>query len=409
MLNFEYCSPTRLIFGKGEENAIGAKLKEHNAKKIMVFHYGTGLAFEIELMDRILNSLDSAGLTYTTFSGIKPNPALSLCREAAKLACAEGIDYILAVGGGSVIDTAKFVSVQCKYDGDLWEDCFLQRDKPVPQERIPLATIITIAGTGSEASEACLIMDAERGVKLGLDNRVFHPVFSILNPELTFTVPKYQTACGIADIFCHLQESYFTRIEDGTLMDEYIEAMMRTVVKFAKIAIDEPDNYLARGQLMLVGTMANWHLTWCGREDDGAIHHMQEAITGLYDSAHGHGCAVLTVGWLRYAYGTGIQRFYRYFTRVWNVPQDELHPVAVINEGIEKQRAFYHAMGLDTTVESVGVKREDIPTLAQNADVRPHGKTGNYIKLSRADIEQVYELCDHRVEAAPEGEQSIQV
>lgn len=396
MLNFKYYSPTKLYFGKGEENNVGKYLKENGATRVMILHYGTGLPHEVMLLDKVKNSIDSEGLYFMTFDDIRPNPVISRCFECVEKIKEEEIDFLLAVGGGSVIDTAKFAAVQALYDGNLWEDCFLRRDLPVPKKSIPVASVLTLCASGSEASEACLIRDEKNDLKLGIDNDVMRPVFAVMNPELTYTLPQYQTACGVADILCHLHESYWTHDEDGMFMNEYIEAMMRTVIYYAEIAIREPENYLARAQIMLIGTMANWHLTWCGRTDDGAVHFIQEPIAAKYNSAHGHCCAVITLGWLRYACHETRERFVRYFNRVWNIPADELHADEVIKKGIEKQRAFYHMMGLDTTLESIGVRKGDERWLAEHADKKPHGKTGNWIRMDADMIIDLYKLCDHR-------------
>jgi len=397
MLNFKYYSPTKLIFGKGEENNVGKYLKEYGAKKVMVITYGTGLPHETSLLDKITKSIETEGLEYIIFDNIKANPNLTRALECAEEIRKQEIDYLLAVGGGSVIDTAKFASVQALYEGDFWKDCFERRDIPVPKKCVPLASVLTICGTGSEASEACLIHDdRETDNKLGLDNEVLRPVFAVMNPELTYTLPQYQTACGIADMFCHAEESYFTHTDDGLFMNEYIEAMMRTIIKYAEVVTKEPDNYLARAQLMLVSTLGNSHFTWCGRMDDGAVHFIQEPIAAKYDSAHGHCCAVITIGWLRYCKDIEPLRFVRYFNRVWNIPVDELHPDEVIAAGIEKQRQFYHMIGLDTTLESVGFRKEDARWLAQHADKKPTtGTTGSYLEFDEEKILELFDICDH--------------
>lgn len=396
MLNFKYYSPTKLYFGKGEENNVGKYLKEHGATKVMILHYGTGLPHETVLIEKVERSLNEEGLEYVKFDNIKPNPSLSRCFECVEVVKTENVDFMLAVGGGSVIDTAKFAAVQAKYEGNLWDDCFARRDLPVPQNSIPVGSILTLCASGSEASEACLIRDDVHEEKLGIDNDVMRPVFAVLNPELTYTLQQYQTACGIADILCHLHESYWTHDDDGMFMNEYIEAMMRTVINYAEVVKKDPNNYMGRAQIMLIGTMANWHLTWCGRTDDGAVHFIQEPIAAKYDAAHGHCCAVITLGWLRYAWKVNPNRFVRYFNRVWNIPADELHPEEVIRKGIEKQQAFYHMLGLDTTLEAIGVRPEDERWLAEHADKKAHGKTGNWIMMDSDMIMELYKCCDHK-------------
>ena len=398
MLNFQYCSPTKLIFGKGEEANVGTYLKDYGATKVMILTYGTGLPHETKLIETVKKSLEEAGLEYVVFDRIKPNPSLIRSIECAEEVKRQGIDFMLPVGGGSVIDTAKYAAVQALYEGDFWRDCFERKDLPLPTKSIPVGSILTICGAGAEGSEAALIHDdRESGNKLGVDADVLRPQFAILDPELTYTLPPYQTACGIADMFCHVEESYFTHIDDGMFMTEYIEVMMRTIIKYAEIVMKDPTNYLARAQLMLMGTVGNLHFTWCGRIDDGAIHFIQEPIAAKYDSAHGHCIAAITIGWLRYCNQVEPQRFVRYFNRVWNVPVDELHPDEVIAAGIEKQRAFYHMLGLDTCLEAVGYKKEDAEWLAEHADKkRTTGTTGNYVVFTKEMIRELFDMCDHR-------------
>jgi len=391
MLNFDYRAPTRLIFGKGEEGKVGRRIADYGGSKALVVFEGTGLEWETRLIDGVSTSLQESGVEVVLFSGIKPNPEVARARAAAEVIRAQDVDFVLGVGGGSAIDTAKFAAVQARYAGDLWEDCFLRRDKPVPQARVPLGTIITLAGTGTEASEACLLKSGS--VKRGMDNAVMQPVFSILNPELTFSVPAYPTACGAADILCHLHESYFTNTPDVWFMDELIEGAMRTVIKYAPIAVTDPMNYDARAQLMLAGTFANSHLTWCGREDDGAVHFIQEPISALYDTAHGAGVAVITVGWMKYVYHNNIPRFVRYFTKVWNLPSDEFDPESVVGAGIERQIRFYEELGLSVHAKDVGVRDEDIEELARAAEPRSHGKVGNFVRLGEEDIVRILRLC----------------
>lgn len=390
MLNFTYYAPTKLIFGKGEEKNVGSVIKGYGGKKVMVFHYGTNQDFETQLMEKVKASLEEAGLSYILFSGIEPNPHLERAMAAVGIARKEKPDFILAVGGGSVIDTAKYVSVQALYEGNLFADCFMRRDLPVPTERIPLGNIVTVAGTGSEASEACIIKNGNE--KRGIDADVMRPVFAIINPELQYSLPQFQTAAGIADTFCHLSESYFTNTPDVFLMDEVIEGIMRAIIRYSYALLENPRDYSARAQIMMASTIANWHLTWCGREDDGAVHFIQEPTSAFYNTVHGAGCAVITLAWMKYVYKHDMARFVRYFTRVWNIPMDEYDFEKVIMAGIERQKQFYLDIGLPVYGEDIGIKKEDIPKLAAAADKRPHGKTGNFVRLGTKEVEDVLRL-----------------
>ena len=389
MLNFQFYSPTRFIFGKEEENNVGKYIKEYQAKKVMILHYGSGLEFEDALIRRIRTSLESEGLEYVDFSGIQANPLYEKAIEGTEIVKKEKVDFLLAVGGGSVIDTAKFIGVDALYDGDLWDYCYMKGNPA--KESMPVAAVLTIAATGSEGSASSIIT---RGVlKKNMGGDVIRPVFSIMNPELTYTLPPFQTASGIVDMMAHVHERYFTPAPDNELTDYLSEAVMKTIINNAPIVMREPDNYEARAALMWAGTLAHNDSCGVGRLVDLAVHFIQSPISGHYNSAHGAGCGVITLGWMKYVYRTDMARFVRYFTRIWNIENDEFHPEKVILEGIEKQKQFYIALGMPTTLEEIGGCEEDIPMLAADADVMPHGKTGNFVRLDRHDVENILRLC----------------
>lgn len=393
MNGFQFYAPTRILFGRGEENNVGAYLRESGAKRVLVAHYGTGQAFETELMARVLASLRTAELPYLCLDGIPENPTLDCARAAARAARDGKADFILAVGGGSVIDAAKFASLQACYEGDLWEDCFLHKERPYTGAHIPLAVIQTLSGSGSEVSQSCLIAEGSR--KIGREDEAFRPAIAILNPELTFTQPAYQTGCGIADIFSHLHESYFSPTPDDFVNEGMLEALMRTVIRCAGMVKADPLDYNARAQIMWASAWANSHAFWCGRTVDGAVHFAQGPVSAVCGSAHGHGCAVLTIGWLRYVYKRDMARFVRYFTRVWDIPDEPEAPERVIRAGIGAQKRFYEeVLGLPISLAAIGVREEDIPLLSRQTEKNADGRIGAFTELDERDVQSIYRLCN---------------
>ncbi len=391
MINFEFYSPTRFIFGEDEENKVGQYIREYHAQKVMVFHYGTQEPHETELMRRVYNSLTQANLPYVDFCGIKPNPLFEDAVKAYRTAEAEGADFMLAVGGGSVIDTAKFVAIVLKNGGDVeecWEKFYI--GSALVEEMAPVGTILTISGTGSEGSNSSVIKrGTDKYFIFGGD--VVRPTFSIMDPKLTFTVPAYQSASGITDMFCHLHERYFTPVEDNYLTDCMSEALMRTIIKYAPVVIADPANYNARAQIMWTGTIAHNETCGVGRIPDLGVHMMQNPISGFYNSAHGAGCGVLTLAWMRYVYQDHLPRFVRYFTQVWDVENDPFAPEAVVLEGIRRQETFYRAIGMPVNGADVGIQEEDIPALAAAA-LCGGESIGNMHPLYREDIEKILKL-----------------
>lgn len=390
MNNFNFCSPTRFIFGRGEETRVGEYAASCGAKKVLVLHYGTGLDFENQLMDRVFASLRDAGLTWVDFTGIKPNPTVERAEEGAALVREQHIDFLLPVGGGSVIDTAKYIAVAALYEGSVWDDFFLKKT-PV-QAALPVGAINTLPGTGSEGSMSAVITNGV--LKRSLNDDKIRPIFAVMNPELSFTLPPFQTASGAVDIMAHVHERYFTRGEDNYLTDNLGEAVFRTVIKYLPIALREPDNYNARAHLLWASVLAHNDSCGVGRVVDGTVHGIQSEIGGMYDSAHGAGVACVTPGWMKYVYKEDPRRFIRYFTQVWGMENDPYDPDGMILAGIERQKDFYRSVGIPVHYAQLGVKKEDIPTLASTVRRGPDGLAGNFKKLTTEDIINIYALFE---------------
>ena len=384
MLNFTFYSPTKFVFGKGEENNIGKLLAERGTKKVLL-HYGGQSAEKSGLLGRVRTSLDSAGIAYVELGGVHPNPRYSLAKEGMELARKEKVDLILAVGGGSVVDSSKCIAIGALYDGDVWQDFYM--DKKEITAALPVACILTIAAAGSEGSPGTVISNREVGIKEGVRaSDLLRPVLSILNPELTMTLPAYQTACGVTDMFIHLIERYFTNTPDVNITDEMIEGLMRTILKYGKVAVEHPDDYNARAQIMWAGTLAHNNICGVGREQDWASHHIQHRIGAKYDSAHGAGLATVFPAWAKYVYKHDVPRFVRFATKVMGVDNDVFHPEEVALEGIARIKAYFSSIGMPTSLSELGVKEEDIKELANFND-------GFFVKLTPADMEQIYELA----------------
>ena len=383
MLNFVFHSPTKFVFGKGEENNVGSYLHPYTPQKVLVV-YGGRSAERSGLLGRVYASLKQAGLPYVSLSGVQPNPRYELAQEGIALCKREQVDFVLAIGGGSVIDTAKCIAAGALYDGDPWKDFFI--DKKTAQAALPVACILTIAAAGSEGSWDAVITHEAQGLKEMMRSEAIRPVLSILNPELTMSLPAYQTACGVTDMFVHITERYFTNTRDVDITDELAEALMRTILKYGIVCVKEPDNYNARAQIMWAGTLAHNDLCGVGREQEWTSHHIQRRIGAKYDSAHGAGLATIFPAWAQYVYKHDVPRFVRFATKVMGVDNDVLHPEEVALEGIRRIKAYFASLGMPTSLSELGVKDEDIKELANFND-------GFFVKLTPADMEKIFDLA----------------
>lgn len=390
MESFEFCTPTKFYFGKGVEKNTGKYLKDRDVKKVLLVQYGTGRQGEIDLYNTVVKSLDEAGIEHVLFEGIKPNPIYETCEVGKNLARKEGVDFILALGGGSVIDTCKYISIAFYHDGDAYEDFYL---KPgLPKKALPVGSITTIAGTGSEASNSSVV--TKNGSKRSFNNDIIRPAVAILDPELTYTVPKFQTAAGGVDIMAHVHERYFTLDRNTFLTDGLCEAIFRTVIKYLPIAYNDPTNYEARASLLWASIIGHNESVGVGRAFPpryGLAHTIQSEIGGKYDSNHGAGCACVTIGMMKYLYKRDIPRFERYFNQVWNLPIDTLDPENMILSGIKMQEDFYHSLGISTDIKDYGVKAEDLDDLIATTRRGPDGLISG-MKLNDEDLRNIYHL-----------------
>ncbi len=387
MNNFQFWSPTEFVFGKGTENEAGFYVKKHGGTNVLV-HYGGGSAVKSGLLDRVQKSLEKEGIAYTVLGGVQPNPRDTLVYKGIDLCREKKIDFILAVGGGSVIDSAKAIAMGVPYGGDFW-DFYCGK---APEAAVPVATVLTIAAAGSEGSGDSVITKEEGGLKRGAGSDLIRPKFSVMNPELTCTLPPYQTACGATDIMAHVFERYFTNTSEVEITDRLCEAVLLTMVKETPRVIADPSNYEARANIMWAGTVAHTNIVGVGREQDWNSHGIEHELSALYDCAHGAGLAVIMPAWMEYVYKHNALRFAEAAVRIWGCQMDFEDPENTAREGIRCFRRFLHNIGMPLTFDELGAKAEDIPALVDKFGIGD-GETGGFVHLSAADVTNIYKIA----------------
>ena len=391
MINFEYFTPTKVVFGKDTVNEVGRLVKEQGCKKVLV-HYGGNTAKASGLLDKVCTSLDMINISYVLLGGVVPNPRLSKVYEGIEICREEGVDFILAVGGGSVIDSAKAIGYGIANDGDVWD--FFE-GKRSPAGCLAIGTILTISAAGSEMSNSAVITKDEGGVKRGCNTDYSRPKFSIMDPMLTTTLPEHQTGNGIADILMHTMERYFTIEDSMEITDSIAEALMRTVITNGKILMKDPKNYEARAEVMWAGSLSHNGLTGCGSVGDWACHQLEHEISGMFDVAHGAGLAALWGSWARYVFEDKPERFARFAVKVLGVPEVNGDTVSTAMAGIEAMEAFYRVINMPISIKDLGidVTDEQIKELADNASFAGKRVLGGFKKLNKADMEKIYTMA----------------
>ena len=391
MENFLYYTPTKVVFGKGTEKQIGTLVKEYSCKKVLV-HYGSGSVKKSGLLDRIYASLDEAGISYISLGGVVPNPRLSLVYEGIALCKREEVDFILAVGGGSVIDSAKAIGYGVTNEGDVWD--FYEK-KREPKNCLPIGVVLTIAAAGSEMSNSSVITNEDGWKKRGCNNDCCRAKFAVMNPELTMTLPAYQTACGCVDIMMHTMERYFNQVENMELTDGFSEHLIRTVMKNAKILKEDPENYNARAEVMWAGSLAHNGLMGCGTDGgDWASHQLEHELGGMFDVAHGAGLAAVWGSWARYVMDARPERFAQFAQNVMQVEQGE-DVAKTAQKGIEAMEDFYRSIDMPVSIQELGVTltEEQINELADKCSFYEKRTIGCVKKLDREDIYKIYQAA----------------
>ena len=384
MENFVFQNRTKIIFGRDTENRVGEETAAY-AKKVLL-HYGGGSVKKSGLYDRVAASLKKAGVEFVDLGGAQPNPRLSLVKEGVDICREHDIKFILAVGGGSAIDSAKAMAVGVPYGGDVWD---FYTGKAVPEAAIDVATVLTIPAAGSEASPSSVITNADGDLKRGLTNELIRPVFSILNPELTFTLPAYQTACGAADIMAHIMERYFTTTASADFTDRLCEATMRAVINNAPVCVSDPKNYDARAEVMWAGCVAHNDILGTGRNQDWASHQIEHEISGIYDVAHGAGLAVVFPAWMKYVHMRGnIKRFVQFASRVWGVDIDFRDREKNALAGIAALEKFFVSIGLPIRLKDMNIKADRLEEMANKC-----GAAGGFVRLDKNDVLEILKLA----------------
>jgi alcohol dehydrogenase len=386
MLNFNYVNKTKIIFGKDTEEAVGKETKAHGKKVLL--HYGGGSIKKSGLYDKVMKSLSAEGISVVELGGVQPNPRVSLVREGIKLCRDNNVDFILAVGGGSVIDSAKAIAIGVEYEGDVWD---FYSGKAQIKKMLPVGVVLTIPAAGSEASTSSVITNEDGWYKRGTGSDMMRPVFAIMNPELTFTLPAYQTACGATDIMAHVMERYFTNVQDVDLTDRLCEATLKTVIKNVPTAIKEPENYAARAEVMWAGTIAHNDLLGTGRAGDWASHDIEHELSAIYDIAHGAGLAIVFPAWMKYVYKHDVLRFAQFAERVWEVELDLRNLEKCAEEGIERMKNFFKSIGLPTSLKDADIPEDCLQEMAKKCT--GSRTLGNFVKLGEEDVLSILKLA----------------
>jgi alcohol dehydrogenase YqhD (iron-dependent ADH family) len=392
MKDFKYYTPTEVIFGEKSEEKVARLVKKHGGTKVLV-HYGGQSAIKSGLLDKVCGLLSDEGIEFFKLGGVVPNPRLSKVYEGIELCRKEGIDFILAVGGGSVIDSAKAIACGVPFEGDVW-DFYL--GKLHAEVCLPVASVLTIPAAGSEMSESSVITNEDGGVKLGYSNDITRPKFAIMNPVRTFTLPPYQTAAGVTDMIMHTMERYFTHDDDMTLTTEVAEAVMRTLMDSVFAVLKNPEDYRHRAQIMWGGSIAHNGLTGCGVADDWATHQLEHELSGMFDVTHGAGLAAVWPSWARYVYKENVSRFVRFAVNVMGVPNDFTDPEGTALKGIEAMERFYHAIGMPINIhELIGrdITDDEIKEMARKCSRDYKSTQGCFKVLDHSDMEAIYRMA----------------
>lgn len=382
MENFEYLCPTKIIFGKNQENECGKIVKQYGKKVLL--HYGKGSVVRSGLLDRVKASLEKEGIEYLELGGVQPNPRLSLVKEGIKLVRENNIDFILAVGGGSVIDSSKAIGLGVPYDGDVWD---IYERKHVPCASVPVGVILTIPAAGSEMSTSAVITNEETLIKRGINTDFNRPVFSILNPELIYTVPKYHLAAGICDMFAHVVERYFSNTEHAELTTNMCLAVMKTIYECGTKFINDITNYNYAADIVWAASIAHNGILSTGRVMDWASHNMEHALSAHYDISHGGGLAIIIPHWMQYVYKHNLDVFVRYATTVFGI-ENVGNKEDIALKGIYKTKEFFESLGLPTKLNAYNIDDSKLEIMAK--DVTIFGPVGNFVKLNKEDVTNIY-------------------
>lgn len=384
MENFEFQCKTKIIFGKDTENLVGEELKKYTGKVLL--HYGKSSIKKIGLYDKVIKSLNDSEIEFVELSGVVPNPRADLVYEGIELCKKENIKFILAVGGGSVLDSAKAIAAGVLYDGDFWD---FYEGKAMVEKALPVGTILTLPAAGSEASMFTVISKDNR--KYGMGAQCLRPVFSILNPELTYSLPNYQTAAGVTDMMAHILERYFTNTKNVDLTDKMCEGVLRSIIKNAPLVLSNPLDYNARAEILWAGTIAHNGILGTGRIEDWATHRIEHELSAFYDITHGAGLAIIFPAWMEYNYKHDMQRFIQFANEVWQIKGDDEQTALA---GIQATKDFFKKIGMPVSLSELNldIKDEDMKKMADYAT--KNGNLGMFVSLDKDAVYDIYKLAE---------------
>ena len=387
MNNFNFYSPTYFAFGKGREADAGKYVKRFGGTRVLI-HFGTGSVIKSGLLERVKAALLQEGIYYVELGGALPNPRSGLVYQGIEICKREKLDFVLAVGGGSAIDSAKAIAIGALYEGDFWD--FFQGKRV--EAALKIGTVLTLSATGSEGSHSTVVTLEDGMLKRGCGGEVLRPVFSILNPELTCTLPAYQTACGATDMMAHVMERYFTNTQNVEITDRLCEGILLTIIKETPKALANPSDYEARANLMWAGMVAHNDSCGVGRMPDWATHQMEHELSALYDVAHGAGLAVMFSAWMKYVMHHDVLRFAQFAVRVWGCEMDFQSPENTAKQGIMKYEQFLTSIGMPIRFAELGAKEEDIELMVKTLGLGSR-TLGNFVKLTEEDVRKIYGLA----------------
>ena len=387
MNNFNFYSPTFFVFGKERENEAGKYVKRFGGTRVLI-HYGGGSVIKSGLLDRVKASLAAENIYFTELGGVMPNPRSGLVYKGIDICKKEKIDFVLAVGGGSTIDSSKAIALGSLYEGDFWD---FYEGKPV-EKALSVATILTISAAGSEGSGGSVITHENGMLKRACGGDAMRPVFSILNPELTLTLPNYQTACGATDMMAHVMERYFTNTKEVEITDRLCEGILLTIIKETPIALADPTDYESRANLMWAGMVAHNDICGVGRDQDWSSHQMEHELSAYYDVAHGAGLAVMFPAWMKHVMQHDVLRFAQFAVRVWGCEMNFANPESTALQGIAKFEEFLVSIGMPVRFAELNAKGKDIPVLVKTLGLGSR-TLGSFVKLTEKDVTEIYKLA----------------
>lgn len=391
MENFEYLVPTRVIFGRDTHFQAGRLIREYGYQKVLL-HYGGASAQKSGLLDIIENALADEGIAYITLGGVQANPTLAMARQGIELCIREQVDFILAVGGGSVIDSAKCIADGVgNPDVDVWQ--FFQKEA-VPQKALPVGTILTLSASGSEMSASCVITNEEAGLKRGFNSITHRPLFAVCNPELTYSVGRFQTGCGTVDIMMHTLERYFSKTKNTVLTDRIAEGLLKSVIEAGRIADEKPDDYEARATLMWAGSLSHNGLTGAGRNYIMQVHQLEHELSGMYPRiAHGAGLSGLWASWARYVCRHDVNRFAQYAVNVWNLDMDFENPMQTALAGIDATENFFRSIKMPVSMGELEVDSAKIDIMADKCTNMGKRTLEGIKELGKEDIAEIFRMA----------------